>query len=284
MEIETLKNLLVGEFSIRRVVLSLIFVYMCIAVFVYFWSDSIIFPGAGGSYTDNTGTIKIQTRDGLAISAVYLTNSAAEFTVLYSHGNGENLGTILPFLKEYHDKGFAVFAYDYHGYGTSAGKPSEKNTYMDVTAAFNYLTRTAGVRQDRIIVHGYSVGGGPSVYLASSEKVAALILQSSFVTAFRVVTQIPLLPFDKFNNIGRITSVSCPVLVMHGSLDTTVPYWHGKALFARANEPKTSLWLSDAGHNDILCVAPEQYWRAITNMADRLSAGLASSSKPEHQE
>lgn len=70
------------------------------------------------------------------ISVIYLPTDKAGFTVLYSHGNAEDLGHILPYLRRYQEQGFALFAYDYRGYGTSQGKASEKSGYKDVEAAY----------------------------------------------------------------------------------------------------------------------------------------------------
>jgi fermentation-respiration switch protein FrsA (DUF1100 family) len=57
------------------------------------------------------------------------------------------------------------------------------------------------------------------------------------VSAFRVLTRVPLLPFDKFSNGKNIRHVHCPVLIMHSRRDTVIPFWHGQKAFAAANEP-----------------------------------------------
>jgi abhydrolase domain-containing protein 17 len=44
-------------------------------------------------------------------------------------------------LDRLHRLGFSVFAYDYRGYGTSNGTPSEQNAYQDTDAAYIYLTQ-----------------------------------------------------------------------------------------------------------------------------------------------
>ena len=86
----------------------------------------MIFQPQPSSYSDGPDILKLTTADGETISAVHLPNADAEFTVLHSHGNAEDLGDILPFLRALHAKGYAVLAYDYRGYGTSEGKPSER--------------------------------------------------------------------------------------------------------------------------------------------------------------
>ena len=80
-----------------------------------------------------------------------------------SHGNAEDLGHIMPFLKRFHDQGFAIFSYDYHGYGTSTGKPSEKNVYADSDAAYHYLTTELRVSPNHIIVYGRSLGAALAI-------------------------------------------------------------------------------------------------------------------------
>jgi len=267
-----LKKLLIGDFTIRRLICSIIFIYVSIAGFAYFFSDRMIFMPQRQDYNDRKGFIKIQSLDGTQISACYLPSPRAEFTILYSHGNAENIGDLYDLFELFHDNGFGVFAYDYHGYGTNDGKPSEKNSYQDIEAAYLYMVNNLKIPSDRIVVLGRSVGSGTAMHLASHEKVAALILESPFVSAFRVLTKIPLLPFDKFNNINKIKYVHCPVLIIHGTDDVIVPFWHGEKLFKAANNPKYNFWVEGAGHNDLTSKAGENYWQTIKKFVGTIQA------------
>ncbi len=279
MDKKHLLNFAFGKLSIRRAILSVAFVYICFAVYALVWSDRIIFQPPQTSYADSQDIIKLTTSDGCSISAIHKVNPNAEYTVLYSHGNAEDLGHNRPFLNEYFDEGFSVLAYDYHGYGTSRGRPTSKNTYRDADAAMKYLMEDAKVPLDRIILHGRSLGSGPSLYLAQKHNVAGVIIQSGFVTAFRVVTRFPLLPFDKFRNIARIADVNSPVLVIHGENDSVIPIWHGRMLFNKAKQPKTFCWLKGIGHNDLPQSIRSEYWDSIDRFVNLIektspSAGL----------
>lgn len=254
-----LRQLLIGEFSWQRLVLSIIFVYVAIGFWGYFFSNSLIFQPQPATYADNSDILKLKSGNGVLISAIYLPNEQAKYTILYSHGNAEDLGDILPILQKIQQIGFAVFSYDYQGYGTSGGQPTVANSHQDINAAYNYLTQTLGIPPSQIIIYGRSVGGGPSVDLAARKPVAGLILESTFVSAFRALTQVRLYPFDKFENLAKIKQVNCPVLVIHGTADEVVRFWHGEALFAAAPEPKLSLWVEGAGHNDLIWVAGDRY-------------------------
>lgn len=267
MDKKKLKGLLIGEFSFKRLLRSVIFVYASVCVYGYFFTERQIFQPQSASYQDSGDFLKLTSANGKKISAVYLPNAKASFTVLYSHGNAEDLGDVVPYLQQLQKLGFSVFAYDYQGYGTSEGTPSEQNAYADINAAYNYLTKSLKISPARIIVYGRSVGSGPSVDLASRERVAGLILESPFVSAFRVVTKIPIVPFDKFANIDKIGRVRCPVLVMHGKADDVIPLWHGEALFNAANLPKRYLWVEGAGHNDLVELAGKSYHEAMEEFA-----------------
>lgn len=271
MDKQKLYRLLFGEFSLKRLAFSAIFIYAFLCFYAYFFSDRMIFLPQPSSYQDSREIIKLTTADGVKISAVHLPNPSATYTMLYSHGNAEDLGDSLPGLRELRDMGFAVFSYDYRGYGTSQGTPTESNVYRDIDAAYNYLTQQLGVPPNRIIVYGRSVGSGPAVDLASRKAVAGLILETPFLSTFRVVTQIPIVPFDKFNNISKIKKVLSPVLIMHGRRDEVVPFWHGEQLFAAANEPKRSFWVDTARHDDLASVAGESYAKTLREFAESIS-------------
>jgi len=260
-----------GSRAVRRTVRILFPIFCGYAVLTLMgvlFVNRFIFQPHPPTYADTADMLKLPTVDGAQITALHLPNPAARFTILFSHGNAEDLGDILPFLKEMQAAGFAVFAYDYHGYGTSGGRPSERNAYHDIDASYAHLTRTVGLPPRRIIVHGRSLGAAVAVDLAAREPVGGLVIESGFVSAFRVVTHWPLLPGDKFRNLDKIARVRCPVLVIHGRNDRLIRFWHGERLFARAQTPKRCLWVDGAGHNDVRLVAGEVYWQALREFAE----------------
>ncbi|WP_103123510.1 alpha/beta hydrolase [Nostoc cycadae] len=258
-----LRKLLIGELSWKRLVRSLLFIYGFFAFYVFFRADSMIFLPQPATYQDNASILKVPVTDKQKISAVYLPNPRAEYTMLYIHGNAEDIGDVQPFLERLHQWGFSVFAYDYRGYGTSDGKPGESNAYQDAEAAYTYLTQQLKVPTTKIIVYGRSVGGGSAVDLATRHPVAGLILESTFTSAFRVVVPFPLLPFDKFSNLKKLPQVNCPILVMHGQADQTIPIQHGYTLYSAAPDPKMSLWVDGAGHDDFTWIANEKHRKSL---------------------
>jgi fermentation-respiration switch protein FrsA (DUF1100 family) len=127
------------------------------------------------------------------------------------------------------------------------------------------------VRPEDIVVYGRSVGGGPAVELASQQNVAGLVLESTFMSAYRVMTRWRILPGDKFDNIEKMVGVSCPVLIIHGQNDGVIPLRHGKLLYeAVPSRNKQHLWVKFAGHNDLRQWAGESYRQAIINFPAKL--------------
>jgi abhydrolase domain-containing protein 17 len=269
------KKLVIGEFSFKRMISSLITIpillYVGFGVYAYFFADSLIFQPQPQLTKDDNSVFKLTTPNGEKISAKFFKNETATFTILYSHGNAEEINELSPFFHELSKAGFNVLAYEYRGYGSSDGKPSEKNAYEDIETAYNYLVNERNIFPEKIIIHGRSLGGAVSIDLASRKKCGGLIVESSFVSAFRVATKVAIYPFDKFESIRKIDSLKCPILFIHGKSDTLIPIWHGEKLFAKANEPKSFFKVENAGHNDLVLVAGKSYFESIRDFSATIS-------------
>ncbi|PKI50369.1 hypothetical protein CRG98_029249 [Punica granatum] len=154
-------------------------------------------------HRENVDVLRLKTRRGNEIAAVYVRYPMATSTLLYSHGNATDIGQM----------------YDYSGYGRSSGKPSEHNTYADIQAAYNCLLENYGAKQEDIILYGQSVGSGPTVDLATRlPRLRAVVLHSPILSGLRVMYPVKRTYwFDIYKNIDKIPMVRCPVLVIHVS-------------------------------------------------------------------
>jgi fermentation-respiration switch protein FrsA (DUF1100 family) len=242
-------------------------IYLLLNLFALLVSD-ILFVPQKSSYVHLPGEVRIATADGELINAVFMEHPQAEYTILFSHGNAEDLGNVVPFMAQFHEMGYSILMYDYRGYGSSEGRPSYGKSKKDADAAYRWLVEEKGIAPGRIIAHGRSLGGALAVWTAAHHPVGGLVVESSFVSAFRVKTHFPLLPWDKFNSIESIRHAACPVLVMHGCEDAIIPFWHGKELFAAAPESKRHLWIEGARHNDYAYVAGDRYFEAFRSFME----------------
>lgn len=244
--------------------------------YLYFFADSLVFLPHAASFRAGERFLKIVGADGTRLSALYLPNPQARYTLLFTHGNAEDLGDNLEFLAGLRQAGFAVLAWDFRGYGASEGMPSEKTLYTDEQAVYDYLVRELKTPPERILVFGRSLGSVPAVDLAARQPVAGLILEGGLTSGQRVLLPFPLFPFDRFRNLEKMDRVRCPVLVIHGTEDEVIPFRHGEALFRAAHEPKRNWWVEGAGHNDLAFRAGPEYGRRLQEFA----AWAAQQKKP----
>ncbi|KAH9370367.1 hypothetical protein HPB48_006715 [Haemaphysalis longicornis] len=181
-------------------------------------------------------------------------SAAARFTVLFSHGNAIDLGQMSSFYLGLGSRiNCNIFSYDYSGYGVSTGKPSEKNLYADIDAAWQALRTRYGISPENIILYGQSIGTVPTVDLASRYEVGAVILHSPLMSGMRVAFPNTKRTwfFDAFPSIDKISKVSSPVLVIHGTEDEVIDFSHGLAMYERCPRAVEPLWVEGAGHNDV---------------------------------
>ncbi|KAE9619893.1 putative serine aminopeptidase, S33, alpha/Beta hydrolase [Lupinus albus] len=205
-------------------------------------------------HRENVEILKLPTRRGTEIVAIYIRHPMATSTLLYSHGNAADLGQMYQlFIELSIHLRVNLMGYDYSGYGQSTGKPSEHNTYADIEAAYKCLEENYGTKQEDIILYGQSVGSGPTLDLAARlPQFRAVVLHSPILSGLRVMYPVRRSYwFDIYKNIDKIPQVSCPVLIIHGTSDEVVDCSHGKQLWELCKEKYEPLWLKGGNHCDL---------------------------------
>ena len=98
--------------------------------------------------------------------------------VLYLHDANGSLSGCVPALATLHSTGVNVFAFDYRGFGRSAGShPTERLATADSIAAWTYLTDTRHIPPRNLIVFGDGVGATFAARLAAQFAPAGVILE-----------------------------------------------------------------------------------------------------------
>jgi hypothetical protein len=196
----------------------------------------------------------LDAADGVRLHAWYAPARGDAPTLVWSHGNGGNMGGRGGVLVALATEGVGVLAYDYRRYGKSAGRPSEAGVYLDGEAAYDAL-RADGVPASRLVAFGESLGSAVSLHLALRRPCAGVALVSPFTTMRDVARHhygpLGVLAGRRFDSLSRVTQLAVPLLVVHGDRDDIVPFALGERLFAAAPEPKRFLRVPGAGHNDV---------------------------------
>jgi fermentation-respiration switch protein FrsA (DUF1100 family) len=251
--------------------------YAVLAAALFFYQPNLLyFPGmptrqiqaTPGDIGLDFDSVTLATSDNEQLDAWFVPADPARGTLLFCHGNAGNNSHRLESIRLFHELGLSVLIFDYRGYGQSTGKPTEKGTYRDADAAWQYLVEQRGIPTQHIILFGRSLGASIAAELATRRAAAAVILESAFTSVPDVAAKFyPWLPVRwmsryQYNTRKQLADIHSPVLIVHSRDDEIIPYSNGEHLFEAASEPKQFLELR-GGHNDGFMVSGDSYVRGL---------------------
>lgn len=126
------------------------------------------------------------------IACVHLTcTSKPKYTILFSHGNAQDLGEISFFLNYLGSRlSCNILTYDYTGYGRSSGSTNRKNLTSNIEAVWANVKDRYNLDEKSTILYGFSLGSVPTVHLATLVKFAGVVLHSPLMSALRILTNL----------------------------------------------------------------------------------------------
>jgi fermentation-respiration switch protein FrsA (DUF1100 family) len=214
--------------------------------------------------------------DGTKLFGWYVEAKGASGVVLWCHGNAGNIIHRLGNLAELYRIGVSVFLFDYRGYGRSEGKPSEQGLYQDAFASYDYLRKTRGIRSERVVLFGRSLGAAVAGTLAVERPVAGLILESCFPSIEAIAKDqsfgLPAhwLLQSRFPLIDRLKQIRAPILFVHGDRDDIVPLHLGRQVYEAAPMPKSFYLVEGADHNNLYVVGGQPYFLRLKRFVEEV--------------
>ena len=256
--------------------ISALLIYLIIGLFLFFFQRKIIFNTSGipkkPEYYGllDVKEVSVTTSDGLSLLSWYKKAKNNNPTLLYLHGNSFDIGERSYRIERYlkHDWGILLLAW--RGYSGNKGKPTEKNLYEDAESALRWLKKNNQVDRKEIVLYGESLGTGVAVELGTRYVFKSIVLEAPFTSIYDIAKKrykiypTKFLVLDKFENLTKINNISSPLLVISGKKDEIVPHTHSKLLFDKANNPKESLFIDEAMHNNLYDFGIE---RTVINFA-----------------
>lgn len=234
--------------------------YGAVLAGLYVKQRDLIYPGAGshrGLVASEEGfdEVMLTTADGLHLRALYRAPRAGMPTLLMFHGNGESVAGSAAAMRPLIGDGYGMLLSEYRGFGGNPGQPDEQGLYRDARAAWGWL-RAKGVAPDRIVLLGYSLGSGVAAQLALEHRPRALVLVAGYTGIAHVTRQhYPWIPAEwlvteRFRTIDKLPHIACPLLLLHGRDDDTIPFDNSVALARVRPDAKIEL-IDGVGHGII---------------------------------
>ncbi|MDH5387524.1 MAG: lysophospholipase [Gammaproteobacteria bacterium] len=213
--------------------------------------------------------VEIKTSDQIKIHGwKLLARGEVQGTVLFFHGNGENISTHFAHVYWLTEYGYDVYLFDYRGYGKSEGSAQLDAVIGDAEIMIEYSVKQLA-ENENLIVMGYSLGGSLAIYAVAhsdyKDKIKTLITVEAF-SDYHDVTQDVLstswltwllqwpLSFTVDNSYRPLNSVAMiapiPLLLMHSKQDEMISFDHAEVLYEASSEPK-KLQAVSGTHNSI---------------------------------
>ena len=249
----------------RIFLLSCILLVSACTSFIFYPMDEIVLtPDAIGiKYED----IFAETKDNLQLHGWKLySGGEAEATLIFFHGNAENISTHFANVYWLVAHGYDVYLFDYRGYGQSQGEAELDPIIDDMELLIGHVIDDLPVDQ-QLIVMGQSLGASLSIYSVAHsqyrDRIAALVSVAAF-SDYHDIAQDALSsswvfwlfqwPLSKTisNTYSPVESVDevapVPIFIMHSDEDEIIDYYHAEVLYEAALEPKQLITL-EGGHN-----------------------------------
>ncbi len=252
--------------------ISLIFLSFLVVTSLWGFYISIRPPKLHSSITPrdlNMGyeEVSFQTADGIALRGWYIPGAKTPGkTLILLHGYPADKGNILPALS-FLQKDFNLLLFDFRYLGESEGSYSTAGAkeVEDLLAAIGFL-KSRGVVE--VGVWGFSMGGAVALMtIERAPEIRAVVSESSYASLADMAFQLFRIPLVNYPlaylvrlwaklflgiDLGdvspaeRVRSTAIPILIIHSTADSVIPFSHGKSLQkALSNNPRAEFWFNE---------------------------------------
>ncbi|GAA4225110.1 alpha/beta hydrolase [Sagittula marina] len=251
-----------------------VLVYAAYAMLLVSAHRALVYPFHSQSTLDLPGFARAEVSGGAVPVVAWVHDAGAGApVVVYFMGNVGALPAFEEMLSHHAGAGRSVVAMGYRGGGGVPGAPSEETLKADALVLVDGLQQVLP-EHGPIVLHGYSMGTGLATFAASERDVSGVVLEAPYARLCEIMARQAYVPacwipgVDHWRSIDAARRVEEPTLVVHGTLDSVIPYAHGQRM-AQAL-PNGELVPVPLGGHDILMQRPG-YLEAIDSFFDRVA-------------
>ena len=241
-------------------------IYGALALAAFLGQRAVMYPaprrGGAEPRAEGAALLRIPSADG-SVYALHAKAPEAAPTLVYFHGNGEDLSDMPGLLHAFSAAGVGVYAVEYPGYGPMSDRaPTEDAVYTAASAALDHLQKQLGVPVSQTVLVGHSLGSGVAAEMARRGSGARMVLISPYTSMVEMARRIaPFLPArvlvkDRYDTQAKAKELRLPAFVIHGSEDEVIPVAMGRRVAELLPNAKLRI-VPGAGHNDLFAVAPD---------------------------
>ena len=240
---------------------------------------------------DHQRKVHVKSNDGLKLQGYLINNKRNHNYVIVVHGFTSSHIDMINRAQKFNELNNNVLLIDLRGHGDSEGKYITMGIKdsEDIKTWCEYLVKKQGAK--KIILYGVSMGAA-SVMMSLDKnlpkEVKYAIEDCGFTSPYeeykyqlKNLFHLPAFPilnicslyakliakfdFKKYSSINSVANTNIPLLMIHGTKDTFVPYYMLEELLKNCNTQKEVFIVKGANHTEAQNLDYDNYWKTIEN-------------------
>ena len=242
----------------------------------------------------NHDEITIKSSDGFKLKGYKIKNKNNKYVILV-HGYTSKHEELIGKAKKFYDLGFGILLIDLRAHGKSGGKYITMGVKdsEDLRLWVDYL-----IEKDNANYIGlFGISMGAATVMTSLEsmpsQVKFAVEDCGYSSVWNVLKyqlcglfHLPVFPFLYICNlyakifakydfktkssVKSLANTNIPILMIHGTKDTFVPYYMLDQNFNACKSKKEKLIVEGANHAQAEDFEPQKYWKTISKFIDKL--------------